>query len=51
MKDGDPTPIFLGMAAFAVAIWVYGKNIESQTALSQCHNDFQSFKDGVLYGR
>ncbi|GAX46394.1 hypothetical protein NIES4075_74180 [Tolypothrix sp. NIES-4075] len=51
MKDNDTTPIFLGVAAIGVAIWLHIKNAEFQTALSQCHSDFQSFKEGVLYGK
>ena len=47
MRDG----IFLSFAALAVALWLHNKNAESQSALSQCHSDFQSFKEGVLYGR
>jgi hypothetical protein len=51
MKQSDPTPIFLGVAALVVAIWLHIKNTELQTALVQCHSDFQAFKEGVLYGR
>lgn len=51
MKQSDPTSLFLGVAALAVALWLHIKNAELQTALSQCHSDFQSFKEGVLYGR
>lgn len=51
MKDSDATPIFLGVAALVVAIWLHIKNAELQTALNQCRSDFQSFKEGVLYGK
>ncbi|MBD2609566.1 hypothetical protein H6G81_35030 [Scytonema hofmannii FACHB-248] len=51
MKDGDSTLMFLGVAVFVTATWFHGQNNELQAALSQCRNDFQSFKDGVLYGR
>lgn len=51
MKDGDTTPIFLGVAAVAVALWLHVKNADSQAALNQCHSDFQAFKEGVFYGK
>lgn len=51
MKESDSTPIFLGVAALGVAIWLHIKNAELQTALVQCNNDFRAFKEGVLYGR
>lgn len=51
MKDSDATPIFLGVAALAVALWLHLKNTDSQSALSQCNSDFRAFKEGVLYGR
>ena len=51
MKESDPTPILLGVAALGVAIWLHIQNAELQTALFQCNNDFRAFKEGVLYGR
>ena len=51
MRDSDATPIFLGVAALAVALWLHLKNTDSESAMKQCHSDFQSFKEGVLYGR
>ncbi|GAX46274.1 hypothetical protein NIES4075_72950 [Tolypothrix sp. NIES-4075] len=51
MKDNDTTPVFLGVAAIAVALWLHVKSGESQMALVQCNADFRAFKEGVLYGR
>lgn len=51
MKESDATPLFLGVAALGVAIWLHIKNAELQTALVQCNSDFRAFKEGVLYGR
>jgi hypothetical protein len=51
MKDGDATPIFLGVAALAVALWLHMKNSELQAQLNDCRSQFQGFKDGVIYGR
>jgi hypothetical protein len=51
MKDGDATPIFLGVAALIAALWFQNQSSDSQRALNQCHSDFQAFKEGVLYAR
>lgn len=49
--NSDTTPTFLGVAALAVALWFLMKNGEMKDQLVQCHAEFQSFKEGVVYGR
>jgi hypothetical protein len=51
MKDGDITPVLLGVAVFATAYWFHTTNTDLQTQLNNCHVEFQSFKEGVVYGR
>ncbi|MBF2016355.1 MAG: hypothetical protein IGS23_14365 [Rivularia sp. T60_A2020_040] len=47
----DATPYFLGVAALAVALWMYTQNNQLQSQLNNCQYQFKGFKEGILYSR
>lgn len=40
----DATPIILGVAALAVALWM-------QIKTGECEAEYRGFREGVIYGR
>lgn len=47
----DATPIFLGVAALAVALHFFNQNHDLEKRIQDCQLKHEGFKEGVLYGK
>jgi hypothetical protein len=52
MKDDNSiTWLLIALAAVGFSLWHQSVTQELQTKLQNCQTQFESFKDGVTYGR
>mgnify|MGYP007039428651 CR=1 FL=1 len=52
MKDDNSiTWLLIALAAVGFTLWHQSVTQQLQTQLTNCQTQFQSFKDGVTYGR
>jgi len=47
----DATPIFLGVAAVAVALYFFNQNSNLKAQINSCQLEYQGFKQGVLHAK
>jgi len=49
--EREPSFLILGVAALAVALWVYTQNSQLETQLTNCQSEYKGFKEGTIYNR
>ena len=45
----DATPILLGVAAVAVALYFFNENSNLKQQIDSCRLEYEGFKQGVIY--